>query len=51
MYGGLRGAVAISLALILEDEHKYKDLFITTTFFIVLFTIFVQVYILVYFYI
>ncbi|XP_054720278.1 Na(+)/H(+) exchanger protein 7-like isoform X2 [Uloborus diversus] len=40
-YGGLRGAVAFSLVVMLDDiEHK--NLFTTATLFIVLFTVFIQ---------
>nr|XP_042911070.1 Na(+)/H(+) exchanger beta [Parasteatoda tepidariorum] len=40
-YGGLRGAVAFSLVIMLDDiEHK--NLFTSATLFIVLFTVFVQ---------
>ncbi|GBN21130.1 hypothetical protein AVEN_113603-1 [Araneus ventricosus] len=41
-YGGLRGAVAFSLVIML-DETDHKNLFITATLFIILFTVFVQV--------
>jgi sodium/hydrogen exchanger-like protein 3 len=43
-YGGLRGAVAFALALIL-DENKIprKKEFVTATIFVVFFTVFVQV--------
>ncbi|KAF8793442.1 Sodium/hydrogen exchanger 2 like protein [Argiope bruennichi] len=40
-YGGLRGAVAFSLVIML-DETEHKNLFITATLFIILFTVFVQ---------
>lgn len=41
-YGGLRGAIAFSLAISL-DKHNFKNsqLFITTTLFIILFTVFI----------
>ncbi|XP_035231212.1 Na(+)/H(+) exchanger beta-like, partial [Stegodyphus dumicola] len=40
-YGGLRGAVAFSLVIMLDDiEHK--NLFTTATLFIILFTVFIQ---------
>ena len=41
-YGGLRGAIAFSLAISL-DEHNFGNhqLFITTTLFIILFTVFI----------
>lgn len=41
-YGGLRGAIAFSLAIMLNREYvKNADLFITTTLFVILFTVFV----------
>lgn len=41
-YGGLRGAIAFSLALMLEENHvKHARIFITTSLFIILFTVFV----------
>lgn len=40
-YGGLRGAVAFSLVIML-DETEHKNLFTTATLFIILFTVFVQ---------
>lgn len=41
-YGGLRGAIAFSLATLLEENHvKHARIFITTSLFIVLFTVFV----------
>lgn len=41
-YGGLRGAIAFSLAIMLNrDEIKNADLFITSTLFVILFTVFV----------
>ncbi|KAI1304264.1 Sodium/hydrogen exchanger 2 [Halotydeus destructor] len=41
-YGGLRGAIAFSLAVMLEENHvKHARIFITTSLFIVLFTVFV----------
>lgn len=41
-YGGLRGAIAFSLAIMLEENHvKHARIFITTSLFIVLFTVFV----------
>ena len=41
-YGGLRGAVGFSLALILNDTNPFKDLFVTTVIFMVYFTTFLQ---------
>ena len=41
-YGGLRGAVGFSLAQILSDDNPFKDMFVTTTMFMVYFTVFVQ---------
>ncbi|RWS07570.1 Na(+)/H(+) exchanger protein 7-like protein, partial [Dinothrombium tinctorium] len=42
-YGGLRGAIAFSLAESLDPKHiKQAELFITTTLFIILFTVFVM---------
>ena len=43
-YGGIRGAVAFALALIL-DENKIarKKEFVTATIFVVFFTVFFQV--------
>ncbi len=42
-YGGLRGAIAFSLATLLEEAHvKHARIFITTSLFIVLFTVFVR---------
>lgn len=40
-YGGLRGAVAFSLVVML-DEIEHRHLFITATLFIILFTVFIQ---------
>lgn len=41
-YGGLRGAIAFSLAVMLDKEHILNtDLFITTTLFVILFTVFI----------
>ena len=40
-YGGLRGAIAFSLAIMLEENHvKHARIFTTTSLFIVLFTVF-----------
>ena len=43
-YGGIRGAVAFALSLILDDSrYPTKHEFVTATIFVVFFTIFVQV--------
>ena len=43
-YGGLRGAVCFSLvALLDEKEFHMKNMFVTTTLFVILFTVFIQV--------
>ena len=41
-YGGLRGAVGFSLAQVLSDNNPYKQMFLTTTIFMVFFTVFIQ---------
>ena len=43
-YGGLRGAVGFSLAIILchEDHNETAKMFLTTTLFMVYFTVFLQ---------
>lgn len=41
-YGGLRGAVGFSLALVLDDTYPFKELFLTTALSMVFFTVFVQ---------
>ncbi|XP_060600356.1 Na(+)/H(+) exchanger protein 7-like [Ruditapes philippinarum] len=42
-YGGLRGAVCFSLvALVDENEIPMKNMFVTTTLFVIFFTVFVQ---------
>jgi len=41
-YGGLRGAVGFSLAVVLDDSMWYKELFLTTALAMVFFTVFVQ---------
>ncbi|KAL4220616.1 hypothetical protein ACF0H5_021013 [Mactra antiquata] len=42
-YGGLRGAVCFSLvALVSEDEIPMKNMFVTTTLFVIFFTVFIQ---------
>ena len=42
MYGGLRGAVSFSLAFIMDSKLPYKDLVVTTTFAVIIFTVFIQ---------
>ncbi|XP_064639121.1 Na(+)/H(+) exchanger beta-like isoform X2 [Lineus longissimus] len=42
-YGGLRGAVSFSLCVMLSsDKSFHRDMFITTTLVVVLFTVFIQ---------
>ncbi|CAB4065220.1 SLC9A1 [Lepeophtheirus salmonis] len=41
-YGGLRGAVGFSLAALISDNKKYKDMVVTTTIIVIFFTVFVQ---------
>lgn len=42
-YGGIRGAVSFSLAILLTQEHfPLREMFVTTTIVIVLFTVFFQ---------
>ena len=41
-YGGLRGAVGFSLAQVLSDQNPFKQMFLTTTVFMVFFTVFIQ---------
>ena len=41
-YGGLRGAVGFSLVEILSDDNPFKQMFLTTTIFMVFFTVFIQ---------
>ncbi|ESN91489.1 hypothetical protein HELRODRAFT_70084, partial [Helobdella robusta] len=42
-YGGLRGAVAFCLVVLLQNEHtRHKELFVTATLSVILFTVFVQ---------
>jgi len=41
-YGGLRGAVGFSLAMVLADNFQYKNLFLTTALVMVFFTVFIQ---------
>jgi sodium/hydrogen exchanger-like protein 3 len=44
-YGGLRGALAFALALILDERiTPRKNEFVTAAIVIVLFTVFIQVY-------
>ena len=44
-YGGLRGAIAFALAILINERNfaKEKDLFVTATIVVVMFTVFVQV--------
>ncbi len=43
-YGGLRGAVSFSLVEMLKaDDIKPRQMFVTTTLIVILFTVFVQV--------
>jgi len=41
-YGGLRGAVGFSLAVVLKHDVWYRDLFVTTALVMVFFTVFLQ---------
>ncbi|XP_071744820.1 LOW QUALITY PROTEIN: Na(+)/H(+) exchanger beta-like [Lepeophtheirus salmonis] len=41
-YGGLRGAVGFSLAALISDNKKIKDMVVTTTIIVIFFTVFVQ---------
>lgn len=41
-YGGLRGAVGFSLVTILSPDNPFRTIFITTTLFMVFFTVFIQ---------
>lgn len=44
-YGGLRGAIAFALAIMLHPDYiSSVDLFISTTLVVILFTVFVQVF-------
>lgn len=44
-YGGLRGAVAFALVVLLDKEHvKAKDYFVATTIVVVFFTVMFQVH-------
>lgn len=42
-YGGLRGAISFALAFTLPDNIGRKQLFVTATIAIILFTVFLQV--------
>lgn len=43
-YGGLRGAIAFSLAFLLSsDDFPMKDMFLTAIITVIFFTVFVQV--------
>ena len=42
-YGGLRGAVGFSLAVVLKEDLWYRELFVTTALAMVFFTVFLQV--------
>lgn len=42
-YGGLRGAISFALAFTLPDSLGRKQLFVTATIAIILFTVFLQV--------
>lgn len=43
-YGGLRGAVAFALVVLLDGEHvKAKDYFVATTIVVIFFTVMFQV--------
>lgn len=42
-YGGLRGAISFALAFTLPDNIGRKQLFVTATIAIILFTVFIQV--------
>lgn len=43
-YGGLRGAIAFSLAFLLSsDDFAMKDMFLTAIITVIFFTVFVQV--------
>ena len=46
-YGGLRGAIAFALAILISaDNFPDKDLFVTATILVVMFTVFVQVWVM-----
>ena len=43
-YGGLRGAVAFALVLLINPEHvRLQPMFVTTTIAVIYFTVFIQV--------
>jgi NhaP-type Na+/H+ or K+/H+ antiporter len=43
-YGGLRGAVAFALVLLIDKDHiKLQPMFVTTTIAVIYFTVFFQV--------
>lgn len=42
-YGGLRGAIAFGLLSSVPDSIQAKDIFISTTLVVILFTVFIQV--------
>jgi hypothetical protein len=42
VYGGLRGAISFSLAFILSRDLPWKNLVITTTYAVIIFTVFIQ---------
>lgn len=43
-YGGLRGAVAFALALLINPRYvKRREMFVTTTIAVIYFTVFIQV--------
>ena len=45
-YGGLRGAVAFALVVLLNEKYiPMRNMMITTTLIVVLFTVFVQVWV------
>ena len=41
-YGGLRGAVGFSLAVVLDEQKWYREMFLTTALAMVFFTVFIQ---------
>ena len=41
-YGGLRGAVGFSLAMVIQEKVWYRELFLTTALVMVFFTVFLQ---------
>jgi NhaP-type Na+/H+ or K+/H+ antiporter len=42
-YGGLRGAVCFALCETLDEDFRYKKMFLTTTYVIIGVTVFAQV--------